>query len=148
MTIQAQYYHPDIRRQVNDFYCKNCQCIKIPCKGMGLLPKHFCTNTPWYKVAVDLIRPWYATSEHFTGESYDVLKCIDTTTNLAKFICIDTKSRDDIARKFEQTRLAGYPRLVCVVNNIGGKFTRYAFTRLLCILNVKDVPTTTKNSSI
>ncbi len=35
---------------------------------MGLLPEHDLTNTPWYEVAVDLIGPWTANTEHFYGE--------------------------------------------------------------------------------
>ncbi len=47
MTIQARYYHPDIWKQVDNFHCEYCQCVKIPCKGMGLLPDRDLTNTPW-----------------------------------------------------------------------------------------------------
>ncbi len=108
---------------------------------MGLLPERDLTNTPWYEVAVDLIGPW---TEHFNGEFY-ALTCIDTTTNLVELTCIDTKSSDAIARKFENTWLAQYPRPVRVVHNNGGEFTGYAFASLLCALGIKDVPTTNKN---
>ncbi len=30
MTIQTRYYHPDIRRLVDNFHCDYCQCTKIP----------------------------------------------------------------------------------------------------------------------
>ncbi len=69
---------------------------------MGLLPECNLANTPWYKVGSDLIGPWSARTKHFNGEIY-ALACIDTTTNLAKIACIDTKSSDAIARKFENT---------------------------------------------
>ena len=111
---------------------------------MGLLPEHDLTNTPWYEVAVDLIGPWTAKTDHFNGEFY-ALTCIDTTTKLVELTCIDTKSSDAIARKFENTWLAQYPRPARVVHDNGGKFTGYAFASLLCALNIKDISTTSKN---
>ncbi len=72
---------------------------------MGLLPECDLTNTLWYEVAVDLIGPWNAKTEHFNGEFY-VLTFIDTTTNLVELTCIDTKLSDSIARKFKNTCLA------------------------------------------
>ncbi len=67
---------------------------------MGLLPECDLTNTLWYKVIVDVIGPWSAKTEQFNGELH-TLTCIDITTNLVKLTCIDTKSSDVIARKFE-----------------------------------------------
>ncbi len=74
---------------------------------MGLLPEHDLTNKPWYEVAINLIGPWTAKTGHFNGEFY-ALTCIDTTTNLVEVDCINTKSSDAIARKFENTWLAQY----------------------------------------
>ncbi len=108
MTIQARYYHPDICKHVDNFHCNYYQCFKIPCKGMELLLEHDLTNTPWHEVAVDLIGPWSAKTEHFNGELYALI-CIDTTTNLVELVCTDTKSSDAIARKFKNTWLAHYP---------------------------------------
>ncbi len=108
MTIQARYYHPDIQKQVGNFHCEYCHRVKIPCKGMGLLPECDLTNTPWYEVAVDLIGLWTAKTDHFNGDLY-ALTCIDTTTNLVELAHINTKLNDAIARKFENTSLACYP---------------------------------------
>ncbi len=71
---------------------------------MGLLPD-FTSPTHHDMVAVDLIGPWSAKSEHFNDEFY-ALTCIDTTTNLVKVVHTNTKSSDVIARKFENTWLA------------------------------------------
>ncbi len=65
MTIQARCYHLDIQKRVDNFHCNYCQCVKIPCKEMGLLPEYDLTNMPWYEVAVDLVGPWSAKTEHF-----------------------------------------------------------------------------------
>ncbi len=111
---------------------------------MGLLPEHDLTNTPWYEVTVNLIGSWSAKTEHFSGEFY-ALTCIDTTTNVVEIVYIDTKSSAAIARKFEQTLLVQYPRLICVILDNGGEFKGYAFTCLLGLLGIKDVPTTSKN---
>ncbi len=109
MKIQAQYYHPDIRKHVDDFHCGCSQCVKIPYKKIGLLPELDLTNTPWHDVAIDLIGLQSAKAEHFNGEFY-TSTCIDTTNNLVEQIHIDTKSSDAIAKKFEQIWLAWYPR--------------------------------------
>ncbi len=144
MTIQARCYHLDIQKYVNNFHCDFCQHVKIPCKGMGLIPELDLTNIPWYEVVIDLIGPWTAKTDHFNGEFY-ALTCIDTITNLVELTCIDTKSSDAIARKFENTLLAPYPRLAQVVHDNGDKFTGHAFTSLLCVMGIKDVPTTSTN---
>ncbi len=65
-------------------------------------------------------------------------------TNLVELEHIDTKSNDTIERKFEQTWLAQNPGPMCVIHDNGGKFKGYAFTHLLYVLNIKDVPTTSK----
>ncbi len=140
MILRGHYYHPDMRCKIDKFRFDFCQHVKIPCKES----EHNHTNTPWYKVAVDLIKPWSAKTENFDGEFY-ALTCIDTTKNLVELTTIDTKSSDAIARKFEQTWLAWYPRQICVIHNNGGKFTWYAFTCLLQLLGIKDLPTTSKN---
>ncbi len=61
-----------------------------------------------------------------------------------ELVFIDTKSNDAVARIFEQTWLACYPRPMRIIHDYGWKFTRYAFIYLLCILNIKDVHTTSK----
>ncbi len=66
-------------------------------------------HAPWYEVAVNLIGLWTAKTDQFNGE-FDALTCIDTTTNLIELALIDNKSSDAIARKFENTWLAWYPR--------------------------------------
>ncbi len=144
VTIQARYYHQDIWKYVNNFCCDFCWHVKIPCKGMGLLPECNFTNTPWYEIAVDLVGPWTAKADQFNGEFY-ALTCIDTTTNLVKLTHINTKSSDAIARKFKNTWLAWYPQPAWVVHNNGNKFTGYAFANPLCGLGIKDVSTTNKN---
>ncbi len=50
MTIQAWYYHPDSRKQIDNFHCDNCQCVKIPCNDMGLLPDCDLTNNNGMKL--------------------------------------------------------------------------------------------------
>ncbi len=107
---------------------------------MGLLPECVLTNTPWYEVAINLIGLWTAKTDHFNGEFY-ALTCINTTTNLVDLTLIDTKSKDAIARKFEKTWLAQYPRAARVEHENGGEFTGYAFASLLHALRIKDVPT-------
>ncbi len=144
MTIQASYYHPDIRKHFDNIHYNHCQCLKISYTELRLLPECNLTSTPCYKVTFDLIALLSAKTKDFNGEFYAVT-FINTTTNLVILVCIDTKSSNAIAGKFVKTWLAQYPRLVQVVHDNGGEFTRYAFARLRCGLGIKDVPTTNKN---
>ncbi len=132
MTIQARCYHPDIKKYDDNFRCDYSQCLKIPCKGMGLSRECNLTNTPWYDVIIDLIGLWSAKTEHCIGE-FNALTFINTTTNLVELINIDTKSRDVIARKFENTWFTCYPRLAQVVHDNGVKCTAKAFAHLLYV---------------
>ncbi len=43
---------------------------------MGLLPVVDLANTPWYKVAINLIEPWSKKTRNSSGEFY-ALTCID-----------------------------------------------------------------------
>ncbi len=76
---------------------------------MGLLPEHDLTNTLWYEGTFDLIGTLSGKTEHFDCASY-AFTYIDTTTNLVELIHIDMNPIDVIARKFENTWLAQYPR--------------------------------------
>ncbi len=95
ITIHARYYHPDIRKHVDNLHCDHCKCVKVPCKGMGKLPEYDITNISWYKVAVDLIGLWSAKTEYFDSVFY-ALMYIDTTTNLVELVHIDIKSSETI----------------------------------------------------
>ncbi len=125
--------HPENRKQVDYIHCDYCQHVKIFHKGIALIPGNNLTNTPWYKVADDLIGLWSARKEHFNGDFY-ALTCIETTTNLVELACIETKSSDAIAMKFENTWLAHYPWMTKFFHNNGGKIMRFAVEFLLCVL--------------
>ncbi len=101
MTIQAGYYHPEIRKHVDNFQCHCCQCVKIPLQR-NVLAKQNVINTPWYEDANSLIGQWSTKTEYFNGEFYAFI-CINITLNLVELVCIDTKSSDAFARKFETT---------------------------------------------
>ncbi len=74
-------------------------------------------------------------TEHFICEFY-ALTCIHTKTTLVELSCIDTKSSDVIAKKFENMQ---------VVHNNRGKLMGYVFAHILHVLGMKDVPATSKN---
>ncbi len=104
-TVKNGHSHPDIQKHVDNFNCDFCQCDEIPCKEMGLLPERNLIKIPWYEIAVNLIGQWTAKTDQFNCDFY-ALTCIDTTTNVVELTCIETKSSDASARKFENTCLA------------------------------------------
>ncbi len=105
MTIQTRHHSPDMRRSIHEFYCNHCQQTKIPCTDQVYLPECNLTNTPWYEVSNNLTETLSAKTEHFNGEIY-TLTCIETTTNIVQFVCIDSKISDDLVQKFKETRFA------------------------------------------
>ena len=58
LTIQTRYYHPRLRKEIDDFACDACQKMKRSGSGYGLLPEQDVGTVPWAEVTVDLIGPW------------------------------------------------------------------------------------------
>ena len=54
-TILMRYYHPDLRRHIDNFVCNAFQKHKLSVRGLGLLPGQDVNIYPWHEVAVDLI---------------------------------------------------------------------------------------------
>ena len=57
LTIQTRYYHPMLRKEIDDFACNACQKMKLPGLGYGPLPEQDVGIVPWAEVAADLIGP-------------------------------------------------------------------------------------------
>ena len=57
-TINQRYYHPELRKYVDQYKCTHCERHKLEGKGYGLLPEHETRTEPFEEVAVDLIGPW------------------------------------------------------------------------------------------
>ena len=57
LTIQTRYYHPMLRKEIDDFACDACQKMKRPGPGYGPLPERHVGIVPCAEVAVDLIGP-------------------------------------------------------------------------------------------
>ncbi len=101
MQISTQYYHRDLRRLINKYYCDHCQQNKIDGKGYGLLPEHKIRAMPFEECAVDLIGPWMIQVRDKPYE-FNALTMIDTVSNLVELVRIDDKTSAHIARKFAQ----------------------------------------------
>ncbi len=96
---------------------------------------------PWEEVAVNLIGPWPASTPHGILELF-ALNCIDTTTNLVEITQIFEKSSVFLPI----LSISGsFRTLNQCESSIGGEFTGFACQQLLCLLNIKLVPTTSKN---
>ena len=58
LMMQTRYYHPMLRKEIDDFACNACQKMKKPGPGYGLLPERVVEIVPWAEVAVNLIGLW------------------------------------------------------------------------------------------
>ncbi len=85
-------------------------------------------------------------SQHHTPHvEFLALTCIYTMTNLVKISQIFEKSSYRVATSFEQTWLSQYPQPMWVICDNGEEFTGVAFKKMLCLLNIKPVPTMNTN---
>ena len=73
------------------------------------------------------------------------LTITDTASNLVKFVQIDNKSSENIAKRFHNTWLARYHQSEHVIHENGGEFTGQEFQGLLNNLGIKPSGTTVKN---
>ena len=58
LTLDQRYYHPDMRRQIDNYICANCQHHKLDGKEYGVLPECKLREQPFEEVVVDPIGPW------------------------------------------------------------------------------------------
>ena len=103
LTIQTRYYHPMLRKEIDDFACNACQKMKRPGPGYGLLPEQDVGTVPWAEVAVDLIGPWNVKIRGKTTQEVFALTIIDTASNLVELVQIENKTSENVARRFHNT---------------------------------------------
>ena len=106
--INQRYYHPELRKYIDQYKCLHCEKHKLQGKGYGLLPERETRTEPFEEVAVDLIGPWKITLNKEKYE-FNALTSIDTVTNLVEIVRIDRKTSQHIRDKFAQSWLARYP---------------------------------------
>ena len=82
LTIQTRYYHPMLRKEIDDFACDAFQKMKRSGPGYRLLPEQDVGTVPWAEVAVDLIGPWTVKIRGRTTQEVFALTIIDTASNL------------------------------------------------------------------
>jgi transposase InsO family protein len=144
LTLQARYYHPDLRGEVDNYTCDACQRHKLDGPTRGLLAERSISEQPWQDVAIDLIGPWKIPINNWTYE-FNALTCIDTVTNLTELVRIDNKTAEHVRTQFERCWISRYPLPRNCIHDNGGEFTGFAFQQLLEGLGIKDVPTTSRN---
>ena len=89
-------------QKFDEYKCENCHQNKLIWPGYGLLPPRETPLVPWSEVMVGLIDPWKIETN---GEDiyFNALTCIDPVTNLVEIICIENKTSNHVARKFDLT---------------------------------------------
>ena len=145
LTIQTRYYHPMLRKEIDDFACNACQKMKQPGPWYGLLPEQDVWIVPWAEVAVDLKGPWTVKIRGKTTQEVFALTIIDTASNLVELVQIKSKTFKNVARRFHNTWLARYLQPKRVIHSNGGEFTGQEFQGLLYNLGIKPSWTTVKN---
>ena len=113
-------------------------------RGYGHFGERDVQGNPWHEVDIDLIGPWQV-QVHGRVYNFEALTCIDPVTNLTELIQISEKTSNHIATKFYITWLSRYPRPACCVHDNGGEFVGWEFQRLLDIMGIDSVPTTSRN---
>jgi transposase InsO family protein len=144
MTLNARYYHPELRGVVDALKCNDCQQHKLEGKGYGLLPERELRSEPFQEVAADLVGPWKINVRGKEIE-FNALTIIDTVTNLVELVRIKKKTSEHVARRFAQSWLARYPWPERCIHDNGGEFTGWEFQKLLQDSSVGDVPTSSYN---
>jgi hypothetical protein len=99
---------------------------------------------PWEEVAINSIGPWKVNVNGQKVE-FNVLTCIDMTSNLVELICVDNKTAKHMCDKFTQSWLCQYPCPVRCLHDKGEEFIRQNFQWLLEIFSIKSVCSTSKN---
>ena len=145
-TISSIFWFPKLHEKVKRFVksCDTCQKFKTFGKVYGEAPARIEQSQPWEVVAVDLVGPW---SIKVQGHLLTIhaLTIIDMATTLYEIVRIEEKTSEHIAKKFEQTWLARYPRPVKCIHDRGGEFIGPAFQSLLMRIDCVAVPITAKN---
>ena len=140
-----RYYHPNLRKLINDFKCDACQRYKVDGRGFGHLAPRDVRAAPWEQVDVDLIGPWTITTRTNRTYEFNALTCIDRVTGLSELIRIENKEANHVADKFAECWLSRYPRPMSCCHDNGGEFTGWEFQQLLTDFGIKDKPTTSRN---
>ena len=141
-TLKQHYYHPTLRRHIDNLKCQDCQRYKIPGRGFGLLPEREVRIAPWEEVTLDLIGPWTIKVNGRQVE-FNAVTCIDTASNLVKLIRINNETSTHVHDKFTQSW--SLPGPVFCIHDKGKEFIGSAFQWLLELFTIKDVCSTSKN---
>jgi len=145
-TISRHFYHPKLRATIEQIVgaCDTCQQFKAGSHSQyAELPRRDIREAPWYEVQVDLIGPWRIKVQG-VEYAFQALTMIDPVTNLVEIVRYDNRSARRIARLFEDTWLARYPRPIRVIHDQGPEF-RGEFRQLLEQNGIVPHPTTVKN---
>ena len=125
-AMQTRYYHPDMRRMINNLRCEVCSKNKLSGPGYGLLPEREVRGQPFEEIAVNLIGPW---TVRVNGRNYTfyALTIIDTVRNLVELIRLDNCEAEHTRMKLIHAWFARYPWPQRVVHDPGSQFIAEVF---------------------
>ena len=130
MQRMNRYFHPELRKIIDNFQCDACQKYKVYGKGFGHLPARDVRTAPLEQVDTDLIGPWNVQTRTRRVYEFSVLTSIDRVTGLAELIRIRNKTSEHVAAKSEESWLSKYPRplhavMIMEVNFLAWSFKNY-----------------------
>lgn len=133
--MQTRYYHPDMRRTINNLRCEVCSKNKLSGPGYGLLPEREVRGQPFILLARGL-------SESTEGTIFYALTIMDTVTNLVELIRLDNCEAEHTRMKLIHAWFSRYPWPQRVVHDPGSQFIAEVFKDLLARLSISAEGTT------
>jgi len=113
--------------------------------GYGHNPPRNDTALPFEETGVDLIGPWKVTIPNIGDIQVFCLTMIDIATTLCEIVCLENKTSEHVAMKFQNEWLTRYPRPLKVIHDPGTEFTGAYFQQMLQLNVIEATCTTVAN---
>ena len=145
-SISRYFVHPNLKADVETFInsCELCQRMKTGIRNKGHLAPRQVPLIPWQEVQVDCCGNWVIRVNKHTLK-FQALTVIDTVTNLLEIVEIPDRKSRTVARAFDNTWLARYPRPSRTVHDRGPEFVGHEFQYLLQQAGITSRPITPRN---
>jgi len=143
-SMRVLFYHPQLKRSIDQFRCPQCQKMKAQGRSHGHLPEREAILIPFEEVHIDLIGPWRVEANEVQYEIM-ALTCIEPVTNLVEIIRLENKTSRHVAQQFQNCWLSRYPWPQKCIHDNGGEFIGWEFQLLCERANIRHKETTSYN---